>query len=117
MTDSKSGYRMNLLTDRAQGGGSVEDGQLELLVHRRFVQEDLGMFKEPLDEMVDGKGVVVRGTHTLFFEDTKDEEKLELPTLRSLVQERSREPVISFISMNHTFDEWIKFHQPKVPIN
>ena len=73
MTDLKSGYRMNLLTDRAQGGGSVEDGQLELLVHRRFVQEDLGMFKEPLDEMVDGKGLVVRGTHILFFEDTGDE--------------------------------------------
>ena len=46
---------MNLLIDRAQGGGRVEDGQLELLIHRRHsVHEDLGIFKEPLDEMVDG---------------------------------------------------------------
>jgi len=114
LTDSKSGYTMNLLTDRAQGGGSIKDGQLEILMHRRFVMEDHGLFKEPLDEMVDGTGLVVRGTHTLFFEDTEDEEKLGLPTLRSLVQERNGQPVISFISTNQTSNEWIRFHQPKV---
>jgi len=118
MTDSKSGYRMNVLTDRAQGGGSIEDGQLEFLIHRRHVQQDLCSFKEPLDEIAYGKGLVVRGTHILFFEDTRDENKnteQETSTLRSLVHERSWQPVISFISMNYTSDQWIKFYRSKVP--
>jgi len=114
MTDFKSGYRMNILTDRAQGGGSIEDGQIEFLIHRRHVHQDLYLFKEPLDEMIHGKGLVVRGTHKLFFEDVNSEKKQGSPTLRSLVQEWNREPIISFISTNYTSDQWIKFHQSKV---
>ena len=117
MTDSNSGYRMNVLTDRAQGGGSIEDGELELLIHRRLVQQDFCLFKEPLDEMAHGEGLVVRGTHTLFFEDTKDEKKKNQPgssTLRSLVQERSFQPLITFTSMNYTSDLWIRFYWSKV---
>jgi len=107
---------MNVLTDRAQGGASIEDGQLELLIHRRHVQQDLCLFKEPLGEMAYGKGLVVRGTHTLFFQDTKSEDsyKLGSSTLRSLVLERSREPIISFISTKYTTDQWLRFFNSKV---
>lgn len=105
---------MNLLTDRAQGGASIEDGQLELLIHRRHVQQDIYLFKEPLDETTHGKGLVVRGTHALFFEDTEDDEnnhKPGIPTLRSLVHERSRQPIISFIaSINYTSEQWRRFN-------
>ena len=95
---------MNVLTDRTQGGGSIEDGQIELLIHRRHVQQDIYLFKEPLDEMAHDEGLVVRGTHTLFFEYTKDDVNNHEPgssTLRSLVQERSSQPVISFISLTN----------------
>jgi len=109
---------MSVITDRAQGGGSIEDGQIELLIHRRHVQQDIYVFGEPLDEMTYGKGLVVRGTHTLLFEDTKNREKNSKrgsSTLRSLVHERSRQPTISFIQMNYTSDQWIKsFHWLKV---
>ena len=109
---------MNILPDRAQGGGSIEEGQLEFLIHRRLVGQDLCSFKEPLDEMAHGEGLVVRGTHTLFFEDTRDDEidnnKPESSTLRSLVHERSWQPVISFISTNFTSDQWIRFYHSKV---
>ena len=116
LTDSKTGYRMNVLTDRAQGGSSIEDGQLEFLIHRRLVQQDICRFKEPLDETAYGKGLVVRGTHTLFFQDTKNNDSYKPGSLtsRSLVLERSREPVISFISTKYTFDQWLKFFASKV---
>lgn len=107
---------MNVLTDRAQGGASIEDGQLEFLIHRRLVQEDICRFKEPLDETAYDKGLVVRGTHTLLFHNTKNDDSYKPGslTLRSLVLERSREPVISFISTKYTFDQWLKFFVPKV---
>ncbi len=116
LNDSNSGYRMNLLTDRAQGGGSIKDGQIELLIHRRLVQEDLCLFNETLNEIVHGKGLVVRGTHTLFFEKIRDVKRHVAGslTLRSLVQERSRQPVISFISSNVTFGQWRTFYKSQV---
>ena len=118
LTDLKSGYRMNVLTDRAEGGGSIEEGQLELMIHRRLVQQDYCIFNEPLDEMAHGEGLVVRGTHTLFFEDTQNEKnnKSETSTLRSLVNERSRQPEISFTSLNFTSDQWINSYHSKVRI-
>jgi len=109
---------MSVITDRAQGGGSIVDGQIELLVHRRHVQQDIYVFGEPLDEMAYGKGLVVRGTHTLLFDDVTNREKNSKggsSTLRSIVHERSRQPTISFFQMNYTSDQWIKsFHWSKV---
>ena len=103
-----------MITGRAQGGGSIEDGQIELLIHRRHVQQDIYVFGEPLDEMVHGKGLVVRGTHTLVFEDDKHN-KRGSSTLRSIVHERSREPIISFIPMNYyTSDQWLSSYCSKV---
>jgi len=117
MIDSKSGYRMSVITDRAQGGGSIEDGQIELMIHRRLVQNDICLFNEPLDEMAYDKGLVVRGTHTLLFEDIKNQKNNKRSgsqTLRSLVQEQSRQPIISFISMNFTSNQWTRFYRQKV---
>lgn len=107
---------MNVLTDRAQGGGSIEDGQLELMIHRRLVDQDFCLFNEPLNEIAYGEGLVVRGIHSLFFEDTKDEKNKEpgSSTLRSLVQQRNMQPQISVISMNHTSDQWMKLQWPQV---
>lgn len=118
MTDSESGYRMNVLTDRAQGGGSIENGQLELMLHRRLVQQDFCLFKEPLDEMAHGKGLVVRGTHTLFFEDIKNRKTNEprSSTLRSIVNERNSQSQISIFFTDYKVDDWIKFYRTKVPI-
>ena len=116
MTDLKSGYRMSVLLDRAQGGGSIEDGQLEFLIHRRLVQQDYCAFNEPLNEIAHGEGLVVRGTHRLFFEDTKDKKNFSpgSSTLRSLVLERNREPEISFVDTNYTSDQWKQFYESKV---
>jgi hypothetical protein len=55
---------LTVLTDRTQGGASLEDGEVELMVHRRLTHDDdKGVF-EALDERgLDGKGLRVALAH------------------------------------------------------
>lgn len=53
--------RMALLNDRAQGGSSLKDGALELMLHRRLLRDDAFGVGEALNETCNGKGVVARG--------------------------------------------------------
>jgi len=68
-----------LLTDRSQGGSSLSNGSIELMVHRRTKADDSRGVGEALDETDEGmtpyppygknqrkgKGVVVRGSHRI----------------------------------------------------
>ncbi|KAK9731131.1 Glycosyl hydrolases family 38 C-terminal beta sandwich domain [Popillia japonica] len=56
-----------VLNDRAQGGSSLEDGQMELMIHRRLLNDDNFGVGEPLNEIEFNEGVVVRGQHYLTF--------------------------------------------------
>ncbi|XP_055640599.1 lysosomal alpha-mannosidase-like isoform X1 [Toxorhynchites rutilus septentrionalis] len=59
--------RLAVLNDRAQGGASLEDGSLELMVHRRLLHDDSFGVDEALDERAYGKGLVARGKHYIMF--------------------------------------------------
>ena len=54
-------FQFTLLTDRSQGGASIQDGELEVMVHRRLLFDDAFGVGEPLNESAYGQGLVVRG--------------------------------------------------------
>lgn len=64
--DYDRNLQLSILPDRPQGGSSIHDGQVELMLHRRLLQDDgLGM-EEPLNEPgIDRRGLIIRGKHYL----------------------------------------------------
>ncbi|XP_042526495.1 lysosomal alpha-mannosidase isoform X3 [Dipodomys spectabilis] len=58
--------QLTVLTDRSQGGSSLQDGSLELMVHRRLLEDDSRGVGEPLLEL--GSGQVVRGRHLVLLD-------------------------------------------------
>ncbi|KAG5060965.1 hypothetical protein JHK87_001994 [Glycine soja] len=63
--DKKS--ELSVLVDRATGGGSIKDGQVELMLHRRMLFDDGRGVDERLDELVCQndrcQGLTVRGNY------------------------------------------------------
>lgn len=64
--------RLVLLNDRSQGGASLEDGQLELLLHRRLFFNDGGGVGEALNETQFGKGLIARGKLYLVLDSVEE---------------------------------------------
>lgn len=60
---------LSVLVDRATGGASIEDGQLELMLHRRTLHDDSRGVNEALDESVcigdECEGLTIRGNYYL----------------------------------------------------
>lgn len=60
---------LSVLVDRATGGASIEDGQLELMLHRRTLHDDSRGVNEALDESVcigdECEGLTIRGSYYL----------------------------------------------------
>ena len=54
--DTQSDYELSLIVDRAQGGGSITDDTMELMVHRRLLVDDKYGVREPLNETSYGQG-------------------------------------------------------------
>lgn len=71
----------SVITDRAQGGSSLEEGHLELMVHRRLLHDDAFGVGEALNETAFDKGLVARGNHYVF---------LTPITKENLIKERRR---------------------------
>ncbi|KAF2883456.1 hypothetical protein ILUMI_22698 [Ignelater luminosus] len=65
LKDKERNLELAVLNDRAQGGSSLHNGELELMVHRRLINDDKFGVAEVLDEKEFGRGVTVRGQHQL----------------------------------------------------
>ncbi|PSN54844.1 Lysosomal alpha-mannosidase, partial [Blattella germanica] len=60
-----SGYGVAILNDRAQGGSSLNDGQVELMLHRRLLHDDAFGVGEALNETAFNEGLIARGKQYL----------------------------------------------------
>lgn len=101
--------RLAVLNDRAQGGSSLEDGSLELMVHRRLLHDDAFGVEEALDERAFGRGLVARGKHYVVF----GAKKTSNPTLQArerFLQNQILLPNWMFFSdtTNFKYEDWQK---------
>ncbi|XP_076427922.1 lysosomal alpha-mannosidase isoform X5 [Peromyscus maniculatus bairdii] len=62
--------QLTVVTDRSQGGSSLKDGSLELMVHRRLLADDERGLAEPLMNSETGK--IVRGRHLVLLSSVSD---------------------------------------------
>ncbi|CAG2177867.1 unnamed protein product, partial [Oppiella nova] len=82
--DKQHGLQMTVLNDRTQGGSSLLEGAVELMVHRRLDHFGAGGSFN-IDELgVDGKGLEVRGKHYLFFQPITESPQLVRPLSEQL---------------------------------
>lgn len=99
--------RMAVLTDRAQGGTSMQDGVIELMVHRRLLRDDAFGVGEALNETSYGTGLIARGKHYLLF-GTKRAQMMPVQVRERILQNHVMMPAWMFLSdaTDLSFDEW-----------
>ncbi|XP_053692769.1 lysosomal alpha-mannosidase-like [Sabethes cyaneus] len=106
--------RMAVLNDRAQGGTSLQDGVLELMVHRRLLRDDAFGVGEALNETAYGDGLVARGKHYLLFGPKASKPKTETQQARErFLQNQVLTPPWLFVAhaSDLSFDSWTtNFH-------
>uniref|UniRef100_A0A8C9TTQ7 Alpha-mannosidase n=1 Tax=Scleropages formosus TaxID=113540 RepID=A0A8C9TTQ7_SCLFO len=85
--------QLTAVTDRSQGASSLQDGSLEIMLHRRLLYDDVRGVGEPLSEPGDdNKGLVVRGRLLLALTPPKDAADIHRPLAEALVLE----PLLAF---------------------
>lgn len=77
LTGTNTTDMLAILVDRPQAGTSLNEGQLEFLIHRRLTRDDYLGVDEALNEPgEDGRGLVTRGTHRLYLKFSEPAESL-----------------------------------------
>ena len=91
LVDEEKGIQFVVLNDRSQGGASIADGCVELMVHRRTLVDDRRGVGEPINETGQfGDGLIIRGKHFVIVKPAKDTRH------RSLGEEIMMSPVLAF---------------------
>ena len=111
LRDADTGLSLYVLTDRANGGSSLTDGSVELMLHRRLVNKALA--GEALDELQFGRGLVIRGSHSLIIgsDDDARPSLTSAATAARLVQSRLYAPLsASYAPLTESVPSYIAAH-------
>ena len=104
LVDAASNVSLYVLTDRANGGSSLSDGEVEVMLHRRLV--NLALAGEALDELQFGRGLVIRGSHSLLLGDDR-----QRASDARLLQNRLYAPLsASYAPLTQSVAEYISAH-------
>ncbi|CAG9856047.1 unnamed protein product [Phyllotreta striolata] len=106
--DERRGLRAAILTDRSQGGTSLNKGEIELMVHRRLIFDDERGVGESLDEFEFETPLYARGTHYLVFGPAKKPNKDGRTTAaheRILAQKKLLQPWVGLSRTDLSFEE------------
>ncbi|KAG2502497.1 hypothetical protein JM18_009886, partial [Phytophthora kernoviae] len=106
--------QLNLVTDRAQGAASLADGQLEVMVHRRLLDDDgkgVGEHLNETESVYDSatktqvtKGLVIRGNFFINVDSAED----GMRSLRSKMESQFFRPLTVFRKAVTSADEQAK---------
>ena len=95
--DEQANKQLTVVTDRSQGGASIQDGSIEIMLHRRILNDDSLGVSEPLNEPgSDNKGLIVKGKLYVLLDTIENSAKLH----RQLALQLNNEPVSLFIGIN-----------------
>ncbi|XP_028032101.1 lysosomal alpha-mannosidase-like [Bombyx mandarina] len=89
--DEQKNLRFSIFNDRAQGGTSLTDGELDLMIIRRILTDETGT-EMNLNETEYDRGLIVRGKHILYA--TKMNHKPNMIYEKRLAKEISLEPKV-----------------------
>lgn len=121
--DKEKNIRFSVFNDRSQGGTSLYDGEIDLMLQRRILTTDCSI-ETPVNETHDGTGIMIRGKHYLYLSkaDYKPNKMFE----KKFAKEIELRPQI-FVSQEKPYgelskEEWVKhrnefsFLKSKLPV-
>ncbi|CAF4850590.1 unnamed protein product [Rotaria sp. Silwood1] len=95
--------QFTVLTDRSHGGGSISDGSIEIMVHRRIPNNDpSSAMTEPLNETAFGKGLVVHGKHLVIIDTPNNSAVIH----RTNAQQFYMHPISTFALTNMSYTDY-----------
>jgi lysosomal alpha-mannosidase len=92
---------LRICLDRSEGGWSIHDGSIEIMVHRRILTDDpiTASLAEPLNETAYGKGLVVRGKHLIVIDRPENSASIH----RTAAQQLYMQPISTFALTNLSY--------------
>ncbi|XP_057335979.1 lysosomal alpha-mannosidase-like [Microplitis mediator] len=110
LEDVEQKIRMSILNDRAQGGTSMIDGELEVMLHRRLLHDDGFGVGEALNETAFGYGLVAKGTHSLLANSLEDLATVALAEKSEAIALALRPWYLFSPLVNVSFDQWNNYY-------
>ncbi|XP_066256477.1 lysosomal alpha-mannosidase-like [Euwallacea similis] len=107
--DETADVDLAVLVDRAQGGSSLNDGEIELMVHRLCLHDDAFGVGEALNETAFGKGLVARGSHYVTIGARNSKNDQSIAAITKDVAQRRLLDTWTFITPKPNKDDQINY--------